>query len=542
MQEGIVRHTGVAPPWSAVGFTSVVEMAEIGCSRWLDRPAIIFEDGLQITRHELLNRSLRFAVSLISQAAPGSRIAIMLENRVETMVAFLGTMMAGCVAVAINPASRKHDAAHVLRDSASVILVTSEILMPLVESIRGECPLLAKVFAVSQPEPEGLEPFSTHGKLENRTRPGMKDLAAIYYTSGTTGLPKGCVLDHEWWLRLCDIHLRLAKPQADYRPLCCLPFHNADSMSQMLCALHCGGTLVAMRRFSVTKFWQVVADRHCTELFLLASMPILLLKQHPSVPERAHRLRTVVCAAVPREFHHDLNQRFGVQFLDSYGSTEAGWVTRMPLEHAENMIGSGSIGVPVPDMELRVVDDDGKDVPQGMEGELLIRGPGLFIEYLNNIEATAEAMKGGWYHSGDIVRADERGFYYFLGRNRDVIRRSGANIAAAEIEAVLRRHPAVVDAAAVPAPDALRGEELKVYVLLRQPPSQDAESQLQRQVLRHCAEHLAPFKVPRYIVLCSGDFPRTPTMRVLKSELQTAFGLHRIWDREADQWLEAKNE
>ena len=542
MDRAKVTHEGVPRAWSAVACSSVVEIAESACKRWPDRPAVIFEDGLVVSREDLLRRSLRFTAFIARNSSPGGRIAVMLENRVESMVAFIAILAAGCVLVSINPASGKHDAGHILRDSSSAVLITSETLMPLIESIRPSCPALKQVLAISRSEPHGLEPFSTSadGTTSSMRRPGRKDIAAIYYTSGTTGLPKGCLLDHEWWLRLCDIHLRLTVRAADHRPLCCLPFHNADSMFQLLCALHVGGTLIAMRRFSVSRFWTVVVENSATELFLLASMPILLLKQAPHALERAHRLRTVVCAAVPEGLHRELNARFAVEFLDSYGSTEAGWVTRMPRLYAEEMTGLGSIGVPVPDVELRIVDESARDVPVGTAGELLIRGPGIFIEYLNNAEATAHALREGWYHTGDLVRADTRGFYYFLGRNRDVIRRSGANIAAAEVEAVLRLYPAVIDAAVIPVPDALRGEEVEAHVLVEQGAISDNE--LPHRIIAHCADQLAPFKLPRYLVLRTEEFPRTPTMRIRKDELKAKDSASHAWDRESGRWRGERKE
>jgi carnitine-CoA ligase len=196
------------------------------------------------------------------------------------------------------------------------------------------------------------------------------------------------------------------------------------------------------------------------------------------------------------------------------------------------MVGSGSLGVPNPEVEIRVVDDDGRDVPGGQPGEALIRSPGMFRGYFNRPDATAEALRDGWYHTGDLVRQDERNFVYFLGRKKDIVRRSGENIAAAEVEAVLRLLPKVKDAAVIPVPDEIRGEEVKAYVLLvdgATPADLPPEA-----IVRHCEEQLASFKVPRYIEYRTGDFPRTPSMKAQKQDLKEEKTDHRqgAWDRE----------
>jgi crotonobetaine/carnitine-CoA ligase len=533
-----VTHEDAGSPWSEVKAYTVVQLVADGCRAFPQVPAVIFEDGLTITRGQLLGRAQAFAGYLLDHTSSGERVASMLDNRAEAMIVFLAALLAERTLVPINPASRDHDAAHVLSDSESVLLIVSDSQEPLAERLRRECVALRSVLIVRDAEPDGLLPFSIEGSL-----PGPEDcqakrnsIATIYYTSGTTGLPKGCVLDHQWWLRLCDIHLRLTRISGQYRPLCCVPFYYADSMFQLLCAIHAGGTLIAMRRFSVSRFWDVVSRHQASELYLLASMPILLLKQSPHPAERQHKLQVAICAAVPASLHRQLVDRFAVQFIDSYGSTEAGWNIRVPRGHGEEMIGSGSMGVSLPELELRIVDGTDSDVPIGEPGELLVRGPGLFAGYLDNPGATSEAMRGGWYHTGDVVRVDERGFHYFVGRKKDIVRRSGENISAAEVEEVLRIHEIVLDAAVVPTADEIRGEEAKAHILVRD--SRCVSDLVARELVAHCAARLAPFKVPRYLVFRMSDFPRTPTMRIRKAELAADELSARVWDRTVDGWVD----
>jgi acyl-CoA synthetase (AMP-forming)/AMP-acid ligase II len=203
----------------------------------------------------------------------------------------------------------------------------------------------------------------------------------------------------------------------------------------------------------------------------------------------------------------------------------------MPAGYADAMTGSGSIGLPCPGAEVRVVRPAGEDVSDDETGEIVVRAPGLMRGYLNRPEATAETFRGGWLHTGDLGRRDSRGFLYFQGRIKDIIRRLGENIAATEVENVLRSHPKVLEVAAVPAPDDLRGEEVKVHVLLTD--SENAAACPPEDLIAFCAEHLARYKVPRFIEYRTADFDRTPSMRVKKKQLdRSADDRARVWDRE----------
>jgi crotonobetaine/carnitine-CoA ligase len=204
----------------------------------------------------------------------------------------------------------------------------------------------------------------------------------------------------------------------------------------------------------------------------------------------------------------------------------------MPVSMAEELVGTGSIGIETPETSIRIVDDEDKDVPLGQSGEALIGGPDLYVGYLNRPEVTAEANRGGWYHSGDVVRRDERGLLYFVGRKKEIIRRSGENISAAEVEAVLRSNPKVLEVAVVPVPDELRGEEVKAYIQLNKGESPD--SWPPEQIIDFCKANLASFKIPRFIEYRLTDFERTPSMRVHKQSLLKEKPDLRVgaWDRE----------
>ncbi len=359
-----------------------------------------------------------------------------------------------------------------------------------------------------------------------------EDPITVFYTSGTSGAPKGCMLHHGWWLRVVDLDMRMFRRGWQDRQLCCLPFYYADPAIQLLTSLASRGTMVAMRRFSVSRFWEVVNKYDATEILSIASIPALLLKGEPGPSERDHRIRLAIHAGVPKELHAEMVKRYGFHWHNQYGSTEGGVMSRVPHHLADELVGAGSMGTEPPGVFVRVVDDEDKDVETGKSGEALIGGPDLYKGYLNRPEVTAEANKGGWYHSGDVVRRDERGLLYFVGRKKEIIRRSGENISAAEVEAVLRSHSKVLEVAVVPVPDELRGEEVKAYI---QPKSGESQASFPpEEIIAFCKANLAAFKIPRYIEYHMADFDRTPSMRVQKKTLVEAKKDLRVgaWDRE----------
>jgi crotonobetaine/carnitine-CoA ligase len=525
-------HRNVGPPWSGAPHLTTVELMRASCERFPDRPALLFEDGLTVTRRELLDRAEAFAGFLRERVSPGERVAIMLGNRTEFLIAFFAVSAVRAVLVSLSPESQQHDAGYMLRDSQSVLVITEEEHRDVVEQVRAECPSVRDVLYLGKPEPCGFDDYAGDDSPPlafGNAACDPADITHIYYTSGTTGPPKGCMLDHTWWRRVLDVSFRLNPKGPDDRVLCCLPFYYADPALFLLTTLHGGGSLVVMRKFSVSRFWPVVRDFGVTTFSSIGGMAAMLLKGTPSDAERDHKVKYVIGTGIPPGLHEALVERFGCPWLENYGSTEAGIGTRMPINYAATMTGSGSMGVATPETDIRIVDDDENDLPAGSVGQILVRNPGMFRGYLNREQETLEAMRGGWYHTGDLGRVDENGFYYFIGRIKDIIRRSGENVAAAEVEDVLRAHPKVRDAAVVPEPDEIRGEEVKAFVRLM--PSESAEPLSPEELVEWCSRNLAAFKVPRYFVYRTSDFPRTPSLRVRKDELRRDQAP--AWDRDA---------
>lgn len=513
-----------------VGYGDLLEAVKAACNAEPDKPALIFEDGVVVSRAQLWSEAESFAGYLQQRIEPGDRVAIMMPNRAEFMIAWLAVVAARGVLVPLNPTLRSYDAGHILRDSAARVAITDPEHQALFRDLRAACPGLNHLIIVSDTEPAGLAAFRGQWPAQ-RPQDAAADITNVYYTSGTTGPPKGCMVDHEYWLKFAALITELYDFTSSDRLLCCLQFFYNDPPWQLLLSLIAGTSLVVMRRFSVSRYWDVVRDNEVTVLFGIAATASLLLKAPPDERDREHGARLAIHVGIPAPIHADLVNRWGVPWVETYGLTETGLIVSMPTKYADEMTGSGSIGLPAPGATVRVVNPDGGDTADDETGEIIVRGPGLMRGYLNRPEATAETMRGGWLHTGDLGRRDRRGFLYFQGRIKDIIRRLGENIAATEVENVLRSHPKVLEVAAVPVPDDLRGEEVKVHVLLTG--GETAASCPPDALIAFCAERLARYKVPRFIEYRAADFDRTPSMRVKKDQLdRSADDRSRVWDRE----------
>jgi crotonobetaine/carnitine-CoA ligase len=524
---------GAGPIWSGCTEATLPALLRREAARAPDDPVLIFEDGLTVTRRALAERVESFAGWLAGRTAPGDRMAVLLGSRTEVMIALYAAAAARVAHVSVPDGAGSDDAGHILRNSGARIVVTDSERRGVIDRLRPDCPDLEHIVVLDGAEPDGLLSYAGAAPLplaEAASAP--EDITAVYYTSGTTGAPKGCMVNHTWWRRIADIEQRINPKTPADRTLCCLPFHYNDAPILLTTALNSGGAVVVMRRFSVSRFWTVVRENRVTQFVSLGPMPALLLKGEPGPADRGHGMKHVHVVGVPLDQHAELTTRFGCDWIDSYATSESGFITRVPRDRAAAFVGSGSVGLAVPEVEIRLLDDDGREVPDGEIGEFVVLAPGMFSGYLGNDEATRAALAGGWYRTGDRGRRDPDGRYYFAGRKKDVVRRSGENISAAEVETVLRAHPKVLEAAVIAVPDALRGEEAKVFIL---PVAGESAVSVSPEILvAHCETRLAGFKIPRYFEYRREDFPRTPTLRVRKEllRLERADPILGCWDRE----------
>lgn len=493
---------------------TVIELLLADSERATQTPVLIFEDGLEITRSQLRELVEGFAGYLRQRIHPGAVVAIMMENRAEFLIACLSTIAARAAFVPVDPAAGRVDGTNVLSAARATLAIVDERGRAAIESWRAGLPDLREIVVLHGAEPRGLPHSSSRFDLRT-AECEPTDTIAIAFTSGTTGLPKGCMVDHEWAMRTTDAALRIHAYGPGDRIFYPVKFVYLDGLNALLRAMRCGGAYVAARRFSVSRYWDVVRTHRVTILSTIASMPVWLLKAPPDPRDRRHTVRFAIQAHIPRELHHELDRRWGFPWLENYGMMEAGLISRVPVELADELRGSGSAGPPAPDRTVAILDHEGRPAPAGEVGEIAVRGPGMFRGYLDRPDATAVLMRGGWLHSGDLGRVDERGFVYVVGRLKDVVRRSGENVSPEEVEGVLRSHPAVSDAAVIGVPDAERGQELKAFVELV-----DRDAALPTDdLIAFCRERLSRHKVPRYFESVR-TLPRSTSMRVQKNVLR----------------------
>lgn len=522
----------LAPPWSAVAHTTLLEFLVPRLAKDPDLATVIFDDGQTLTCGHLLDRAARLAGGLTGLINPGDRVGLAIGNRSEFLVAYLAILGHRGTVVTLSPGIGPRDAAHVLRDSACVVVIAEPSAADIIESVRAECPALQRIWAVSDGEPDGLAEYYDAPLDLSAVEAEIADLTDVGYTSGTTGMPKALPGRSRELLRYTDVFLRICDFGPHDRILCPLQFYYGDPLWLLFASLEVGVPLVVMRKFSVSRFFAVAREHDVTVLLSVGAIPNLLLSAPPGPQDRDHRIRLAIGVGIPRDQHRELDERFGFPWIEYYGSSESGPAIAMPRRCAEEYVGTGALGFPLPDVPARLVDPDGHQVDGPGGGELELGGAVLFEGYLNNPAATAEIWDGQWLRTGDLVRRDVDGAYYFAGRRKELIRRGGENLSPAEVEATLRLHPAVVDVAVVPVDDPLRGEEVKAYVQVTNGHAFDPVA-----LAAFARERLSAFKVPRYFEHRVEPFPRTPSQRIPKNELKvdgrhTTYG---AWDREEHQ-------
>jgi acyl-CoA synthetase (AMP-forming)/AMP-acid ligase II len=480
-------------------------------------------DGIEYTYGQ--TREAVLALREIYAAAGyghGHRVALLLENRPEFFFHYLALNALGVGIVPINPDYRHDEMLYQMEHSeADLAVVIASRVADLEAVARGRAAPLPVVDAERMPASlPGPGPAPRSGK------PGLDTETSLLYTSGTTGRPKGCILTNLYYLNAGAWYRDLGglfriEPGRE-RILNPLPlFHMNAQAVTATCAILTANCLAQPERFSPSRWWKDVVGAKATIIHYLGVMPPLLLKQPPSPEERQHRVKVGFGAGVEPELHPLFEERFGFPLVEVWGMTETGRV--FADCHEPRQITTRAFGRPHRGFEARVVDDRDQEIPRGAEGELLVRwrgrgGPrhGFFSGYLKNDEATEEAWRGGWFHTGDVVRQMADGMLVFVDRKKNIIRRSGENIAAAEVEACLLAHDAVAQAAVLAVRDEVREEEVMACVVPM--PSVIADRALALDLQSWCQQHLAYFKAPGWLLFIE-SLPTTGTQKVQKTEI-----------------------
>ncbi|MBS3917281.1 MAG: ATP-dependent acyl-CoA ligase [Deltaproteobacteria bacterium] len=489
---------------------------EESVNRSPEKVFFIFKDK-EITYQDLLQTVNRIANGFLSLGVKrGDKVSILLPNCLEFPYCWLAANMIGAVMVPVNARFVDKEVKYILNHSEAKVLVTSSNHMGMVESIRNDLPLLNKVINIDNSDISKTIPFLSLLENPANLRPvdiHEEDLAVILYTSGTTGNPKGCMATHDYFMNLGDIQGRLFQLTAEDRVLTVQPFYYVDPQWNTMMVLTSNATLVLGEKFSTTKFWDEVRHYGITCFYCIGSMTSFLYNMPLSDLDKQHNLRMVMTSGIPPDIHKAWEERFNVPVFEVYASSETSCDIAVS-HHMNRKVGTACIGKPVYYREAKIVDENDIELPPGEVGEIILkRGKGMMKGYYKDPEATEKAFRGGWFHSGDLGYKDEDGDFHFVGRKKDIIRRGGENISAASIEHILMNHPKIMEAAVIPVPDRIRGEEVKAYIV-----SKPNEKLTYEEVIRFCKENIATFKVPRYLEFRE-SLPKTPSERVQKRKL-----------------------
>lgn len=455
----------------------------------------------------------------------GHRVATLLENRPDAHFHWFALNSLGVSVVPINPDYRESEIRFLLEHSEASLVVTvperREELDAVASSIQRPVPVVT-CGAVKQ---EGL-----HIKLRPGTgAPARSTECAVLYTSGTTGRPKGCLLSNDYFVRSGLRYLERGGPislQADCeRLLTPLPMFHMNAMAgTTMSMVLTGGCIILLDRFHPSSWWQDVASTRATAVHYLGVMPAILLSMPPTPVEGRHRVRYGLGANVESRHHAAFEERFGFPLIEAWAMTETGSGASISAEIEPRHVGTHCFGREPPSVELRLVDDRMQDVAWGEVGEMLVRrtGPdprqGFFSGYLKDDAATQAGWEGGWWHTGDLARRGPDGSLHYVDRKKNVIRRSGENIAALEVEEILRTHDTVAQVAVTAVPDEVRGDEVLACIVLA--PGSPADFAAAMALVNWMMERAAYFKAPGWVAYVQA-LPTTATQKLDRASLKS---------------------
>ena len=443
----------------------------------------------------------------------GDVVAVILANCPSYLEAWWGILWTGAVFNPVNPGYTGREAAQILEDSGATVVICDEPMAAALEPHRGDLPVVRHVVVV---RPDAEDPLAElreagAGPAPAQVRPD--DLAALVYTSGTTGRPKGAMLSHHNYM--ADIRMfaeLLPLARGDVLGMVLPLFHANAQVVTTMTPMLIGAQVAMWDKFSASGFWATVAEFEPVTFSAVPTMLAALLHAPGADEAETNTVRFVICGAAPLSpaLFNRFEEKFGLTILEGYGLTESACVSTLNPFWGPRKV--GSIGRAIRGQDVAIVDAEGNRLASGEPGEVCLRGPNIMQGYLNNPQATADSLRDGWLHTGDVGYGDDDGFYFLVDRKKDMIIRGGENIYPREIEDVLLEHPGVQGAAVIGRPDEVRGEEVHAFLVL------SATAEL-GDIERHCSERLARFKVPTTWDLVE-DLPKTATGKIDKKLLR----------------------
>jgi acyl-CoA synthetase (AMP-forming)/AMP-acid ligase II len=479
-----------------------------------DKPALISSEGPSFMYGQLWQATRKTASFLQREAGlkKGETVAVYAPNSAEWAVIFHGTLLCGAKVTTLNPLYKEREVEHQLDDADAVVVFAAAAMMPVVDAVRDKLSKVRQVYVVE--DLFGLVEGESDTPAPVEIDP-ERDVAALPYSSGTTGLPKGVMLTH--YNLTSNLKQMIGTDLVTEQSvlLAFLPFYHIYGMVVMLNAtLAVGASCVVMPRFDPELTLQLIEQHKVTDFFVVPPA-LLALSHHPKLNEYDHSsLRFIMSGAapLPQEVADLAAKRFGCTMMQGYGMTETSPLTNLnPLDTPK----AGTVGPAVPDTQEKIVDmESGEEIAQGEVGELIVSGPQVMLGYWKNPDATKETIRpDGWLRTGDIASMDEDGYVTILDRAKEMIKYKGYQVAPAELESLVMEHPAVLDAAVIPKADFESGEVPKAFVVLKEGQQATAED-----IMAFVAERVAPYKKLRELEFVA-SIPKVPSGKILRREL-----------------------
>lgn len=466
----------------------------------------------------------------------GDKVSIMLPNCPEFLYVWFGLAKCGAVEVPVNTSYKGEFLRHIVDQSDSRIFVIAHEFLDRLELIEDDLKKVEKVLVlggIQKEEAAGLKiPMMSFEEFFNDSEDPVdvkvlsSDPISIIYTSGTTGLSKGALGPHKFWIVCAEKMLEYREGGKNdifytFMPL----YHFNAQVLTAITTLIAEAQMVLAERFSASRFLDDVRYYGATQFNYLGGVIPILAKQPPKPNDLDNPVRIAVGGGCPAAVMEEVEKRFGIKCLEGFGMTEIG----IPIHVRVNDRRPGSCGKPMDIYEVKLFDDQDNEVPAGEVGEIVFRPREPFImmlEYYNMPEKTLEAFRNLWFHTGDLAKRDADGYFYFVDRKKDALRRRGENISSFEVERAVNSHPSVLESAAVAVPSEVGEDEVKICVVLK-PGAILAPEEL----IKHCNDRMPYFAVPRFVEFMK-SLPKTPTDRVEKYKLKQAGITANTWDRE----------
>lgn len=503
----------------------IYEILSYTASRLPDKVALT-EGGQRLTYQQVLEQVEALANHFHYKAgiSKGDRIALLLPNCVEFCIAYLAVTRMGAIVVPLNNRLSPSELTYILNDSTPEVMIIGYQFWETYKEFKESLKKSPHIIYAGERAKEGVSYFDdlTKGGAAHQLNSidlAPDDDACIMYTSGTTGKPKGAVMSHRNIFvnaRNCGAHLNYRQRDTVLIPVPL--FHVTGTNSQFIAMFYVGGSVVIMREYNTKALIEHLVKYKITTMLTVPTMYQLMLVNPALEGADFSNLRSFGYGGAPMdpETIRSVESRFNVDLYNCYGLTETSSLTTV-MPACDTSRKPSSVGIAVSEVQLRVVDPSGDDVPLNTVGELLVKGPNVVGRYWNKPEATANAMVDGWLYTGDFASFDDEGYVYIADRKKDMIIRGGENIYSIEVEAALLAHPRVLEAAVVPRPHTIFGEVVHAFVVPA--PGYSVEDITEEEIIVHCQKHIADYKVPASVSFIE-QLPRNPAGKIMKNTLR----------------------